>query len=100
MKFRSVLSPLIIILILTGCGYQEGISTPEKKAYLYFTGDVKDIKVIIDDNQGFAIEAGAKHKYTINPGKHKVTIYRGNKLVVYREIFISDGLEKEIEVQP
>jgi hypothetical protein len=99
MKYRSILSPLLIVLTLTGCGYQEGISTPEKKAYLYFTGDVKEVKVVIDSNEGFTVEAGLKHKYKITPGKHKVTVYRGEKLIVNREIFVSDGVEKEIEVQ-
>jgi hypothetical protein len=28
-----------------------------------------------------------------------VTVYRGEKLIVNREIFVSDGVEKEIEVQ-
>jgi viroplasmin and RNaseH domain-containing protein len=100
MKCKSLISSCLFVLTLTGCGYQEGVSTPEKRAYLYFTGDVKDVKVVLDSNEGFTVEEGLKHKYKITPGKHKVTVYRGEKLIVNREIFVSDGVEKEIEVQP
>jgi hypothetical protein len=100
MKCKSLISSFLFALILAGCGYQEGVSTPEKKAYLYFTGDVKDVKVVVDNNEGFSVEEGSKNKYKINSGKHKITVYRADKIVVNREIFVSDGIEKEIEVQP
>lgn len=100
MKYKSLIDSCLFVFALSGCGYQEGIITPENKAYLYFTGDVKDLRVVVDNNEGFAVEAGSQHKYKINPGKHKVTIYRADRIVVNREIFVSDGVEKEIEVQP
>jgi viroplasmin and RNaseH domain-containing protein len=100
MRYKSVISSFLFVLALSGCGYQEGVVTPEKKSYLYFTGDVNDVKVVVDNNEGFTVEEGSKHKYKINPGKHKVTVYRGDKIIVNREIFVSDGVEKEIEVQP
>ncbi len=100
MRYKSLISSWLFALAFTGCGYQEGVITPEKKAYLYFTGNVQDVKVVVDSNEGFTIETGPKHKYKINSGKHTVTVYRGDKIIVNREIFVSDGVEKEIEVQP
>lgn len=100
MKYKSLISPFLVLLALSGCGYKEGVVTPEKKSYLYFTGDLKNVKVVVDNNEGFSVESGANNRYKINSGKHKVTIYRGDKVIVNREIFVGDGVEKEIEVQP
>lgn len=99
MKYSVMLIVFIAILWITGCGYKEGVVTAEQKSYLYFTGNVKDVKVSIDNGEGFEVEEGINHQYKIASGKHIVVIYRGDKILVKREIFVSDGVGKEIEVQ-
>jgi len=100
MKYSLVFTAFIGIIGITGCGYKEGVVTPDQKAYLYFSGNVTDVKVAVDNSEGFQVEEGRNHQYKINTGKHTVKIYRGNEMIVNRDIFVSDGVGKEIEVQP
>jgi hypothetical protein len=100
MKYVVMIITLMAILGVTGCGYKEGIVTTEQKSYLYFTGNVKDVKVSLDNGVSFSVESGANQQYKINSGKHLITIYRGNEIIIRRVIFVGDGVTKEIEVQP
>ena len=100
MKYSLVITAFIAMIGITGCGYKEGVVTPDQKAYLYFSGNVTDVKVSVDNSKGFQVEEGKNHQYKINPGKHTVKIYRGNEMIINRDIFVSDGVGKEIEVQP
>lgn len=98
---RYFLSSIVLGLLLSfsGCGYKEGVVTGEKKSYLYFTGNTKDITVTIDQNPSFTVEAGRDNQYSVKSGKHIVKVFRENQLIIEREIFISDGVAKEIGVQ-
>lgn len=100
MKYSVILVVFIAILAMNGCGYKEGVVTAEQKSYLYFTGNVKNVKVSIDNGEGFEVEEGINHQYKITSGKHTVVLYKGDEIVVKREIFVSDGVGKEIGVQP
>ncbi|MFA6188076.1 MAG: hypothetical protein WC680_02235 [Sulfuricurvum sp.] len=99
MKYNIILVTLLAIVGLSGCGYKEGVATAEQKSYLYFTGNVSDIKVSVDNGATFKVESGINHQYKINSGKHTITIYRENNVILKREIYVSDSIAKEIEVQ-
>jgi hypothetical protein len=99
MKTIPLITSLLLMLLASGCGYKEGVATAGQKSYLYFSGNVSDVTVSVDDAVEFSVLAGEKHQYAITPGKHVVKIYRGDHLLVVREIFISDGIAKEIEVK-
>ncbi|WP_324170872.1 hypothetical protein [Sulfurimonas sp.] len=90
---------LIASIFLSGCGYKEGVATATKKSYLYFTGNINDTMISVDNGDKFSVQAGKNYKYSVKPGKHLVEIYRNNILIIKRNIFISDGISKEIEVQ-
>jgi len=98
MKYFIGFISILIFLGFSGCGYKEGISTGDQKSYFYFTGNTKNIMVSVDDGEKFSVEAGRDNQYKIKPGKHIVKVYRANKLIVKREVFVSDGISKEIEV--
>ncbi|WP_373001122.1 hypothetical protein [Sulfurimonas sp.] len=98
MKYFIWIINILIFLGFSGCGYKEGISTGDKKSYLYFTGNTHSIMVSVDDGEKFSIEEGRDNQYKIKPGKHFIKVYRANKLIVKREVFVSDGISKEIEV--
>lgn len=100
MKYSILMVAFFVIIGVNGCGYKEGVVTTEQKSYLYFTGNIKDVKVIVDNGEGFAVESGKDHQYKIASGKHTVTVYRNDIIILKREIFVSDGITKEIEVQP
>lgn len=96
-KFIAVLT-LAMTMTLTGCGYKSGVSTGERQAYLYFTGSVDDVSVSVDDGKRFGVKPGRDNQYRILPGKHSVKVYRGDDLIVDREIYVGDGVAKEIGV--
>jgi len=35
----------------------------------------------------------------VKPGKHLIEVYRNDAIVIQREIYLGDGIAKEIEVQ-
>lgn len=99
MKKITIIAFLISLVFLSGCGYTEGVKTSSTKSYIYFTGNSKNISVSIDKNKIFDIKTGKNNKYMVSSGKHLVEVYKNGTLVIKREIFISDGISKEIEVQ-
>ncbi len=90
---------LIASIFLSGCGYKEGVVTATQKSYLYFTGNTNDTVVSVDGGKKFNIKTGANNQYAVKPGKHLVEVYKDNRLIIKREVFISDGISKEIEVK-
>lgn len=89
---------LFCLLSLSSCGYKEGIAISEQASYLYFTGDSSTVMVSIDSGEKFSVTSGRDHQYKITPGTHTVRVYRGESLIVERQIFLSDGVAKEIGV--
>ncbi|MCD6174036.1 MAG: hypothetical protein J7J96_09680 [Sulfurimonas sp.] len=90
---------LIASIFLSGCGYKEGVATATQKSYLYFTGNINNTMISIDNGDKFSVHAGKNNQYLVKPGKHLVEVYRDNTLIIKRNIFISDGIAKEFEVQ-
>ena len=88
-----------LVMLLGGCGYKSGVITQEEKAYLYFSGNVDDVKVSIDDGASFRVKKGQENRYKLKPGMHRIKVYRGERLIVDREIYLGDGIAKEIEVR-
>lgn len=86
-------------LFFVGCGSKEGVKSEAQKSYLYFSGNVEDVTVSIDKGGSFEVEAGETNQYATKPGKHLVEVYRDGALIIKREIYLGDGVAKEIEVQ-
>lgn len=88
----------LLLTFLTACGYKEGVTTEDAKAYLYFTGDLDDVTVSVDHAQEFEVKAGRDNQYKLKPGKHLIEVFRDGTKIIEREVFIGNGLAKEIEV--
>ncbi len=99
MKYIVSVITLLALLSLSGCGYKEGVVTGDQKSYLYFTGTTNDITVSVDDGAQFSVLPGRDNQYKIKPGKHLVKVYRADKIIVKREIYVGDGIAKEIGVR-
>ncbi len=95
---KQLLATAITLLLLAGCGYKEGVVTGDAKAYLFFTGMTEGAQVSIDGGDAFGVEAGRDHQYRILPGKHRVSVTRDGRLLVDREIYVGDGVAKEIGI--
>lgn len=100
------------VLVVAGCGYQEGIREPDRQSYIWFTGETKGAVAVIDDNEPFKvdqaynenIETGEKEPrqgrtiYQVKPGKHEIVVKKDGKLVVHRVLMIGAGATREVRV--
>ena len=86
------------VLAFSGCGYKQGVSTAAQESYLYFSGDTSNITVAIDGAQQFTVKPGRDNRYKVAPGKHLIHVYRDGEIVVEREVYVGDGIAKEIGV--
>jgi uncharacterized lipoprotein len=99
MNNRFFIAALLMVALLAGCGYKEGVQTEAQKSFLYFSGDVEGVLVSVDGGAQFEVKPGRDNLYSIPPGKHKVSVTRGGTIVVERDIYVGDGVAKEIEVR-
>ncbi|RLJ16464.1 hypothetical protein DJ030_17090 [bacterium endosymbiont of Escarpia laminata] len=90
---------LLSILIFSGCGYKKGISTGDQEAFLYFSGNTNNVIVSIDNGERFSVKSGRDNQYKIKPGKYTIRVYREGKIIVKREVYIGDGIAKEIGIK-
>ena len=99
MKKLILIIGLLTVFLFSGCGYKEGVATATQKSYLYFSGNTLDAQVSIDGGERFSVKTGQNNQYSLKPGKHLIEVYRNDAIVVQREIYLGDGIAKEIEVQ-
>jgi len=99
MTTKLIISGLLMVFLLSACGYKEGVKTAAQKSYLYFSGNTLNTLVSIDGGDRFPITPGADKLYSIPTGKHRVLIFRDGKVIATREIYVGDGVSKEIEVK-
>lgn len=98
MKTITITLITLLLTFFAGCGYKEGVTTEDAKAYLYFSGDLDDVTVSVDHAAEFEVKSGRDNQYKLKPGKHLIEVFRDGKKIIEREVFIGDGLAKEIEV--
>ncbi len=98
MKTMTITLITLLLTFFTGCGYKEGVTTEDAKAYIYFTGDLDDVTVSVDHAPEFEVKAGRDNQYKLKPGKHLIEVYRDGKIIIQREVFLGNGLAKEIGV--
>lgn len=90
----------LLLYGVTACGYREGIENSEKKAYLYFTGYTKQVEVLVDDVPfGLGENVTINDRYQIQPGQHLVEVKHDGRTIVRRQIYVTDGAAKEIQIQ-
>lgn len=99
MKKIVIILGALSILFLSGCGYKEGVATATQKSYIYFSGNANSAEASIDGGAHFDITSGQDNQYALKPGKHLIEVYRDGVMVVKREVFLGDGIAKEIEVK-
>jgi len=100
MKLKSIFYTILLLGILSGCAYNEGIVQKEDTAYLKLTGNTANISLQIDDDRIIPlIELDENTVFEIKPGMHIVKVFRNNKIVVNRELFFSNQITKEVNVK-
>ena len=111
---RKILFAACAALLLTGCGvgnYSVSSGKPDVAAISFVDADKYDIEVTIDDNtyttqtvKEKAWKADRKIKETalntikITPGQHQVTVRTNGQKVLVKQIFVSAGEHKIVEL--
>jgi uncharacterized lipoprotein len=99
MNNKSFIAALLAVALLAGCGYKEGVKTEAQESFLYFSGDVDGALVSVDGGAQFPVKPGKDNLYSIPPGKHKVFVTRDGVVVVERDIYVGNGVAKEVDVR-
>ncbi len=97
----------LVIVILSACGYQEGIVQKGEKSFVKFTGNRTNVSVQIDDMNQFVLKAGGDDSeenssdnklYQVSPGKHLIKVYRDGHLIVNRILFLDNQATAEVMI--
>lgn len=98
---KTVMTAMLLaaVFLISGCGYKEGVVTGDTRASLYFTGNTENASVSVDGGEAFAVEPGRDHQYKIAQGKHNVKVMKNGNVVVNRDIYVGDGVAKEIDIR-
>jgi len=96
---KLLITVVAMAFMFVGCGSKEGVRSEAQKSYIYFTGDTSAAVVSIDKGEGFSVKSGKNNQYATKPGKHLIEVYRDGVLIIKREVYLGDGIAKEIEVR-
>lgn len=86
---------LVSILGLVACGINEGIIQKSERGYIEFSGNLQGVVAQIDDGEPFNV---ALNVYQLSNGKHRVKVFRDNRLIVDRMLFIDDQTRLEVQI--
>ncbi len=86
----------IVFLLFVGCAYNTGTVQRAEKSYLQFLGKTDGVSVVIDETISFGLSDEKDSLYQLNHGKHTIRVYRNNKLIIDRVIFLEDHGTMEI----
>ncbi|MBM4176839.1 MAG: hypothetical protein FJ213_11820 [Ignavibacteria bacterium] len=81
---------IIFSLLVISCGgYNSSILQKSEKSFLKFVGNKELITFSVDE--GIRIPNNLEIElYEIKPGKHNIKVYRDNRLIVDRTIFVDN----------
>ncbi|TWX72632.1 hypothetical protein [Colwellia sp. C1TZA3] len=99
MKRLNLVLVLLFASMVTACGYNSGVRTPDSVSYVYFTGNAVGTEVVVGSRTPFIVDKlGYKNVYEVSPGKQRVTIRKNGKVLVDRVVLLGDGQDKEFNV--
>ncbi len=93
-KFLILL--LLGALFIFACGHQEGIIQKAEKSLIFFSGNLENVKIQIDETEPFTPSYG-KH-YHMLPGRHTLMAYRDGNLLLNKIIVLENQVTMEIRI--
>lgn len=88
-------------LMLFSCGYQTGVVQKTGVGYLQFSGvwDADEMTVQVDNGQPFKLRTfDTATLFETTPGKHSLKIFRNERPVVDRVIFLESQATFEVKI--
>lgn len=99
MTYKGIIILVLVALLCGGCGLKEGIVEKAPKSYLWFTGDIENATVYIDNLSPIILNKESSSKlihYEISPGKHSIVVKKSGEVIVDRSVLLGNGITKEI----
>lgn len=93
---RKIVFLMCGMLFILACGYIEGTVQKAEESTVVFLGDLTQIRVQIDDREPFTPSEG-KH-YQLSPGKHMITAFKNESMVLKRIILLENHVSTEIRI--
>lgn len=95
MKYLLLLC--LAILFVSCYGYHTGVVQKSEQGFIKFIGTSDTLRIVIDDGKGF-IHKDRDKLYQVKPGNHEIKVYKNDKLVVNRVLFIDNNITMEVDV--
>jgi hypothetical protein len=95
---RTIAALLGVLALAAGCAQQTGTLTKAAASFLVFVGDTANAKVTVDDRPFDLTKDNSKNHFEITPGVHRVRIEKQGRVVVDREILLSDRQTMEVAI--
>lgn len=97
MKRFLAIALCLALLGLVGCGgYQTGVRQKATVSAIELTGNYAGATLVIDNGQPLSLDK--IHRYELAPGKHTIQVFRGDRLLVNRVLFLSNDQTTEVRV--
>jgi len=104
---KKVLLPVIVLLMITGCGkYSQTVQVPDN-AYLLLIGIPDGHVVTLDNNKpidlenettSFGLNGKSAIKIQISTGTHSLKVTKNGVLTINRKFYVSTGSSFEVEL--
>jgi hypothetical protein len=83
---------LLLLHVPAGCASKESSVQLEETAFLTFAGDPEGLELQVDEGERMPLQVvDDEVRYEVAPGRRHVRVWRGEVLVVERELFVSRG---------
>lgn len=99
--FCIVLLLASMLLILSGCAYNEGTVMTDKPAYLQFTGDATGASITLNDAKldiTLYEKKLSEHLFKCSEGIQVVSITRNGKLIYKQSIILEKGKTTQVMI--
>ena len=87
---------LLAVLFIFACGHQEGTIQKAEKSLIFFSGNLGNVTIHIDEIEPFT-PSYATH-YQMLPGKHTLKAYRDGNLLLNKVIILENQVTMEIRI--
>jgi hypothetical protein len=101
MTYKRIIIFALAVLLCGGCGLKEGIVEKEPKSYLWFTGNLKNTTIYIDNLSPIILNKENSSEtvhYELSPGKHSIVVKKSGEVIVDRSVLLGNGITKEIQI--
>ncbi|MDP3070780.1 MAG: hypothetical protein Q8N18_10850 [Opitutaceae bacterium] len=95
---RTIVALLGVLALAAGCAQRTGSLTKVPASFLVFVGDTANAKVTVDERPFELTKENSKNHFEVSPGVHRVKIEKQGRVVVDREILLSDRQTMEVAI--